>query len=77
MRTKSATPEKVWAAIKELTQAQKELTQAQKETEKERREGERLLRESQKKTEAGLRGKDPCGRPKRRQRKPGARGRGF
>ena len=44
MRTKSATPEEVWAAIKELTQAQKE-------TEKARREGERSLREAQQRTE--------------------------
>ena len=46
--TKTATPEEVWAAIRQLTKAQER-------TEKERLLGENALRESQQKTEKSLR----------------------
>ena len=51
MTTKTATPEEVWAVIKENAEGMKELRKAQQRTEKENAEGMKELRKAQQRTE--------------------------
>ena len=54
MTTKTATPEEVWAVIKENAEGMKELRKTQQRTEKENAEGMKELRKAQQRTEEGL-----------------------